>query len=306
MSFSAFEVSQTIAAQFGGCQDSSGSDDTLLHTAAYEGNISALEEILSRRPSREAINQRNHLGCTPLRLAATGGHTRCVEKLLDSGARVDVPDVKGQTPLQMAVKNVHYDCARLLLDRGANPNGDGNNRQSPLSQAALLGRCDLVQLLLDYGAEPMMQREGASGLTFTVDALQLSIAYQHYDCSQLLLMEGAQSTFSPFHTLVVQRGHWRFAHLLHQFGTRLWVRDHKGLYPWEAEPRRAREEGDERDSQELLAFLHRLKGEPRSLKSCCRLSVWRQIRSVRKTASCVKQLTGVPQGILQYLSFEHL
>ena len=72
MSFSPSAVSQAIAAQFGGCQEFSGSDDTPLHTAAYEGNVAALRESLKKRASREAIDQRNHLGCTPLRLAATG------------------------------------------------------------------------------------------------------------------------------------------------------------------------------------------------------------------------------------------
>ena len=72
MSFSAFDVSKTIAAQFTGCRDSR-LPDTPLHSAAYEGDIDRLQKFLSNgKRSRDAVDQRNHLGCTPLRLAATG------------------------------------------------------------------------------------------------------------------------------------------------------------------------------------------------------------------------------------------
>jgi ankyrin repeat protein len=66
--------------------------------------------------------------------------------LLDYGASIDIPDVKGQTPLHVAVKNGHHACARLLLERGADPNGNGNNRSTPLSLAAMQGSVELVQV----------------------------------------------------------------------------------------------------------------------------------------------------------------
>lgn len=62
---------KAIAVQFKNCEDFK-SADTELHVASYEGNTALVKEILSRSPSREIINKRNHLGCTALRLAATG------------------------------------------------------------------------------------------------------------------------------------------------------------------------------------------------------------------------------------------
>jgi hypothetical protein len=40
-------------------------------------------------------------------------------------------------------------------------------------------------LLLDFGAEIVVRRSGASGLPFTIDAMVLTVVYQHYHCLRL-------------------------------------------------------------------------------------------------------------------------
>ncbi|KAL8608038.1 hypothetical protein ACOMHN_023854 [Nucella lapillus] len=238
---------------------------------------------------------------------STGGHTDCVERLLDHGAIVDLPDVKGQTPLLVAVAHRHHACARALLARGAHPDGDAKNCSTPLSHAAMLGQLDMVELLLHYNAELDLRRLGAFGQPFTVDPLQLAVGYQHYHCAKLLLSQGAQPLTSfPYHTLVIQSIHWQFAELLHEFGVALWVRNKQGRYPWEITPRSRGSEVTEGQGQGLREFLERVRGYPRSLKSSCRLSVWSWIRSLKKTASSLRDLPGVPKTLRQYLCFEQL
>ena len=46
--------------------------DTALHEAAYAGDHEQLKELLYEREHRKHINSKNRLGCTPLRLAASG------------------------------------------------------------------------------------------------------------------------------------------------------------------------------------------------------------------------------------------
>lgn len=63
-----------------------------------------------------------------LRLAASRGHSGCVEELLFRGAEVDA-DPGGRTALHDACSGGHHICVHLLLDHGADPDllaVDGN------------------------------------------------------------------------------------------------------------------------------------------------------------------------------------
>lgn len=55
-----------------------------------------------------------------LRLAASRGHTACVEELLFRGAEVNA-DPGGNTALHDACIGGHADCVGLLLSHGADP-----------------------------------------------------------------------------------------------------------------------------------------------------------------------------------------
>ena len=61
----------------------------------------------------------NTSGYTPLHLAASAGHTDCVEELLNY-PRTDmrVTDIVGRTPLETAEQNFKNNVAKLLRSHG--------------------------------------------------------------------------------------------------------------------------------------------------------------------------------------------
>uniref|UniRef100_A0A183CSI2 ANK_REP_REGION domain-containing protein n=1 Tax=Globodera pallida TaxID=36090 RepID=A0A183CSI2_GLOPA len=93
----------------------------VVQAIAYD-NTELLEELLAERPS--LANDHDGRECrTPLHHAAAGGHTKCAEILLRSGADVDA--VAG---LQDTVK-------------------------TPLGLASSLGHCGVVELLVTSGSD---------------------------------------------------------------------------------------------------------------------------------------------------------
>ena len=97
----------------------------------------------------EGINARGSKdGCTALHVAAGDGHTAVVEKLLEKGAEVNVPDNKGRTPLHVAASNGHTAVVEKLLEKGAEVNRLDNKGLTPRDLAASNGHTDVVALLL--------------------------------------------------------------------------------------------------------------------------------------------------------------
>ena len=60
--------------------------------------------IIDVLPDKEYLNFRNYLAQTPLHLAVITQQPNIVEKLLDCGASVDLPDRNGQNCLHLACK----------------------------------------------------------------------------------------------------------------------------------------------------------------------------------------------------------
>ena len=62
--------------------------DSPLHRAAFGGDLVTLRRLLSNPENISQIALRNHLGCTPLRLAATAGNDDCLRLLIAHKAKV--------------------------------------------------------------------------------------------------------------------------------------------------------------------------------------------------------------------------
>uniref|UniRef100_A0A8D0HF63 Ankyrin repeat and SOCS box protein 12 n=1 Tax=Sphenodon punctatus TaxID=8508 RepID=A0A8D0HF63_SPHPU len=172
-----------------------------LSRAVSQDEYQILDELLRRERYKRFINSRSGWGVpgTPLRLAASKGHVRCLQVLLGHGADVDSLDVKAQTPLFTAVSNGHLDCVKALLEEGACPSGSIYNNCSPLLTAARDGDINIVQELLGHGAETNVKPrvpEWAANSTACSGPLYLAAVYGHLECFKMLLLYGADPNYN--------------------------------------------------------------------------------------------------------------
>lgn len=110
--------------------------------AVYDGDWTRAQRFASKGADIRADED------AALCIAARGGETGAVAKLLKAGANANARD---HEPLIDACTNGHVDIVKLLLDHGAKTEG-GNH--DPLTRAASNGNAEIVKLLLDAGADP--------------------------------------------------------------------------------------------------------------------------------------------------------
>ena len=89
---------------------------TMLHTAAYNGQPQAVEELLRRGAK---VNAQNRDGHTPLYDTALQGTKDTLLLLLQAKADASIPDTKGITPLKVAIDGERNEIAELLRQWGA-------------------------------------------------------------------------------------------------------------------------------------------------------------------------------------------
>ena len=91
------------------------SDDvTPMHLAACEGHAHitewlALRLMVASQGRKRNVTPRDKLGRTPLHYAAISGANESVSFLIDQGAELSAPDLKGWTPVHVAIR---YDSGR--------------------------------------------------------------------------------------------------------------------------------------------------------------------------------------------------
>ncbi|KAI7808536.1 BRCA1-associated RING domain protein 1 isoform X2 [Triplophysa rosa] len=96
--------------------------------------------------------KRNHMGETPLHLAAIKGDVEEVRKLLALGVDPNLKDNAGWTPLHEACNLGHLGVVEELLQQGALLNTPGYQNDSPLHDAARSGHVAVVKLLVKHRA----------------------------------------------------------------------------------------------------------------------------------------------------------
>ena len=97
---------------------------------------------------------RDKKGFTPLILAATAGHEKVVEILLDHHADIEAQSERTKdTPLSLACSGGRYEVVEALLRRNANKEHRNVSDYTPLSLAASGGYVNIIKLLLAHGAE---------------------------------------------------------------------------------------------------------------------------------------------------------
>ncbi|CAI5793875.1 ankyrin repeat and SOCS box protein 12 [Podarcis muralis] len=276
-----------------------------LNLAVSQDNYRLLDELLRQERYRRFINSRSGWGVpgTPLRLAASKGHVRCVKVLLAHGAEVDSLDVKAQTPLFTAVNNGHLNCVIALLEAGASPSGSIHNNCTPLLTAAREGDIDILQELLEHGAEANVKArvpEWAANSVACSGPLYLSAVYGHLECFKMLLLHGADPNYNctdekmitrikhPKSLLEICLRHGcgaEFVKLLIDFGANVYL---PGIVLDKISV-----------NSEMLDLLARERAVPKSLMSQCRLAI-RKFLKLANRPFAVDQLD-IPLSLLNYL-----
>lgn len=125
-----------------------------IHRVAHRGHLEALKLLLPVTSMEDVSDS----GMSPLHSAAAGGHTHCIEALLDAGYDPNYMlhpwvrrsyDDERKSALFFAVSNNDVPSAEVLLEAGAMANQDP---VKCLQVALRLGNYELINLLLRFGA----------------------------------------------------------------------------------------------------------------------------------------------------------
>lgn len=154
----------------------------LLLDAIRDGRTDTVAGLLDNNAAE--VNEKFHLGRTPLHMSASFGRKDIAELLLNKGADINARDNEGTTPILDAAWKGHRDVLELLLMRNADVNVKSNNGVTPLHSAAVAGHGDIVALLLSNGAD--VNARTNKGRT----PLKLAMLKKHKDIAESLHRHG--------------------------------------------------------------------------------------------------------------------
>ncbi|KAK1878171.1 Ankyrin repeat and SOCS box protein 16 [Dissostichus eleginoides] len=162
-----------------------------LRLAASRGHSGCVEELLFRGAEVNA----DPGGSTALHDASVGGHDLCVQLLLSHGADPEVLAADGSAPLHLSCTSTQsLRCAELLIEGGAEVSVRlGGARITPLHLAARRGLEQHVELLLSTGADVLAtNQEGETPLNAACSGAERpSEAGRYLRVVQKLLAAGA-------------------------------------------------------------------------------------------------------------------
>ncbi len=133
-----------------------------LYVALQEGTLKAANVLLAS--PRLQPESRNPADESPLMMAALKGHLDIATRLIKLGADVNKP---GWTPLHYAATHGHLKIMELLLEEHAFIDAESPNGTTPLMMAASYGTPEAVKLLIEAGADiHMRNQKGMTALDF--------------------------------------------------------------------------------------------------------------------------------------------
>ncbi|GFR24163.1 uncharacterized protein TNCT_412341 [Trichonephila clavata] len=134
------------------------------------------------------INCQNHLGESPLHIAAQCSDGVVLGLLAKGGSCINIENKDGHTPLHLAVSSNCKDFVEILLQNGANINAIGKDGCTPLHLAVMKGNKEIVELLLDRKANAHLKCFYNSEEGYT--ALENAVANRNKKIVALFLLHG--------------------------------------------------------------------------------------------------------------------
>ncbi|RDX83189.1 Ankyrin repeat domain-containing protein, chloroplastic, partial [Mucuna pruriens] len=125
---------------------------------------------------------------SPLHTLVLSMQMSCVDKLLENGVDIDLPDKEGLTALHKAIIGNKEAVINHLLRRGASPHAKDKDGATPLHYAVQVGAKMTVKLLIKYKAD--VNAEDNEGWT----PLHVAIQSRNRDIAKILLVNGADKT----------------------------------------------------------------------------------------------------------------
>ncbi|XP_006159078.1 ankyrin repeat and SOCS box protein 3 isoform X1 [Tupaia chinensis] len=157
-----------------------------IHEAAYHNSVECLQMLIHADSSENYIKSKTFDGFCPLHLAASQGHWKIVQILLEAGEDPNVTTLENNTPLFLAVENGQINVVRLLLRHGANVNGSHSMcGWNSLHQASFQGNAEIIKLLLKKGANKEYQDD------FGITPLFVAAQYGKLESLSMLISSGA-------------------------------------------------------------------------------------------------------------------
>ena len=156
-----------------------------------------IKSLRSKISAYSPLSFFHRLGPELLLWAASCGHVRIIELLVDAGIDVNSKDKQGRTSLHLAVERYHPQVVRFLLLTNASIDARTNARgparvkapyhgdMTALHLAAWNGHRDILMALLEGGADVNAQDDKRQ------TALHRAAAGGHKDVAALLLDGGA-------------------------------------------------------------------------------------------------------------------
>ncbi|XP_052006456.1 uncharacterized protein LOC127660363 [Xyrauchen texanus] len=136
---------------------------TALHLAAHTGDEALLQVVLGLLGEQytHLVNCADFSGQYPVHLAVRKDGERCLQLLVDAGARINMPEQKsGCTALHLAVRdNLLKVACNLITELKADVNACTYGGNSPLHIAASQGSPPLCSMLVAAGADKRLEND---------------------------------------------------------------------------------------------------------------------------------------------------
>mmetsp|Transcript_22250 Transcript_22250/g.29086 ORF Transcript_22250/g.29086 Transcript_22250/m.29086 type:complete len:179 (-) Transcript_22250:221-757(-) len=134
-----------------------GSKQSAVHNACSTGNISLVEEYLTKGGDPNARKGLARL--MPLHVAAIYGQKDIVALLIEKGANIEGKQFEHSTALILAAQHGKKEIVSFLVEHGADIQASRHDSSTALHLASFNGHRDVVQYLIDNGADPICENE---------------------------------------------------------------------------------------------------------------------------------------------------